>query len=491
MRHDASRRQLRALALRPPTLGSLSLWTMAVAGCAPGGTSPGVGADTGIDASGESGSELGSEGESDTRGPLPDTDADGSCKSDDGDSCGGQSAGKCWCDDLCADFGDCCSDVDSVCGCQPVVCAPNDCGKIEDGCGGMVQCDVGCMPSCELQSTHVAVDVPSEAPTVLVYSPDVITVFSAVGGAYRFKHDDLTQLPSDIPLNITNRVRWAIAHEDGFIVAIGSTDGGGQCQLVRFESDGDHWPSAGVFSYENCLRSGLAAADSGFGYASMFSGPALIRLDENMQRVAGDASTYFGSGTIHSVAVAYDSDRSRFLAAYPRAEDGQWAMHAAFVSSTGFLLDEDILVGTPAATPSPSGPLSLLRTDDGFALAWAGPEDDPQQRGAWLLAVDEDSNPHGEAHRIGEPESFSVAYGGGVTAVAYELRSDVTAGNVRIEFFDALGAATLAPIELSTGPSDAHSPKVAWIGDGFAVVYMDDVDAAGVYDMHLAKVCAE
>ncbi len=50
------------------------------------------------------------------RGPLGKADAAGSCRSDDGqDFCGGKSAGACWCDDQCVDFGDCCSDVAPVC----------------------------------------------------------------------------------------------------------------------------------------------------------------------------------------------------------------------------------------------------------------------------------------------------------------------------------------------------------------------------------------
>ena len=50
------------------------------------------------------------------RHPLGKEDAAGSCRSADGDDfCGGQSDGACWCDDQCASFGDCCSDVTTVC----------------------------------------------------------------------------------------------------------------------------------------------------------------------------------------------------------------------------------------------------------------------------------------------------------------------------------------------------------------------------------------
>jgi hypothetical protein len=47
------------------------------------------------------------------RGSAGKADLVGSCE----EACGGQSAsGMCWCDDLCADFGDCCSDRAAVCG---------------------------------------------------------------------------------------------------------------------------------------------------------------------------------------------------------------------------------------------------------------------------------------------------------------------------------------------------------------------------------------
>lgn len=50
------------------------------------------------------------------RGPIGKADAEGTCRDADGANfCGGPSAGACWCDDLCVDFGDCCSDVVAVC----------------------------------------------------------------------------------------------------------------------------------------------------------------------------------------------------------------------------------------------------------------------------------------------------------------------------------------------------------------------------------------
>ena len=52
----------------------------------------------------------------DDRHPLGKADAAGSCVGQDGeDFCGGKSDGACWCDELCAGFGDCCADVEPVC----------------------------------------------------------------------------------------------------------------------------------------------------------------------------------------------------------------------------------------------------------------------------------------------------------------------------------------------------------------------------------------
>lgn len=50
------------------------------------------------------------------RGTLRDGELSGSCQAPDGDYCGGQSgSGSCYCDDLCEQYGDCCSDYTPVC----------------------------------------------------------------------------------------------------------------------------------------------------------------------------------------------------------------------------------------------------------------------------------------------------------------------------------------------------------------------------------------
>lgn len=59
----------------------------------------------------------GPEAESTPRGPIGKADADGSCKSLDAVACGGKAkSGSCWCDTGCRDYGDCCHDLDAVCG---------------------------------------------------------------------------------------------------------------------------------------------------------------------------------------------------------------------------------------------------------------------------------------------------------------------------------------------------------------------------------------
>lgn len=51
------------------------------------------------------------EAERSDRGPLGKSEAVGTCE----EACGGQSAGACWCDEECSDYGDCCSDYEATC----------------------------------------------------------------------------------------------------------------------------------------------------------------------------------------------------------------------------------------------------------------------------------------------------------------------------------------------------------------------------------------
>lgn len=64
------------------------------------------------------------------RGGLGKADLVGSCEhpNPNKDLCGGRGIGNCWCDDACVDFGDCCSDVESVCGIEPEPSEGTPCG---------------------------------------------------------------------------------------------------------------------------------------------------------------------------------------------------------------------------------------------------------------------------------------------------------------------------------------------------------------------------
>ncbi len=66
------------------------------------------------------GGDTGAAGTDAPRGPIGKADSDGTCAAADGaDFCGGKSEGNCWCDDLCAGYGDCCSDKEPVCDAPP------------------------------------------------------------------------------------------------------------------------------------------------------------------------------------------------------------------------------------------------------------------------------------------------------------------------------------------------------------------------------------
>lgn len=80
------------------------------------------------------------------RAALGKADAFGSCAAPDGDNCGGQSAGNCYCDDACEEYGDCCADFTAVC--TPDEC-PDTCGE---WCTAAADCEVpkGCEnPGCK------------------------------------------------------------------------------------------------------------------------------------------------------------------------------------------------------------------------------------------------------------------------------------------------------------------------------------------------------
>lgn len=59
------------------------------------------------------------------RGALGKADLIGSCADGEANFCGGKSDGTCWCDELCVEYGDCCTDAAEVCGLEP---EPTACG---------------------------------------------------------------------------------------------------------------------------------------------------------------------------------------------------------------------------------------------------------------------------------------------------------------------------------------------------------------------------
>lgn len=112
------------------------------------------------------------------RTPLGKADQAGSCQDDDGDYCGGQSAGRCWCDEQCEEFGDCCSDRLAVCeGEEPAFCAD---GHVEttdtftDADNGM---------ECAVAQQHCVTDDASECPQLSPLPPDFCADGLVVKGA--------------------------------------------------------------------------------------------------------------------------------------------------------------------------------------------------------------------------------------------------------------------------------------------------------------------
>jgi len=76
------------------------------------------------------------------RGGLGKADLVGTCELPNGnDRCGGHGVGNCWCDDLCVDYGDCCSDADTVCGIEEPDPEGEPCGGfLGDTCGDDEYC---------------------------------------------------------------------------------------------------------------------------------------------------------------------------------------------------------------------------------------------------------------------------------------------------------------------------------------------------------------
>ncbi len=76
-----------------------------------------------------------SPGDDRARGVLGKADRLGTCQDDGEPLCGGPGIGNCWCDEACVDYGDCCDDVDVVCGIELPEPETRLCGGLSDlGC---------------------------------------------------------------------------------------------------------------------------------------------------------------------------------------------------------------------------------------------------------------------------------------------------------------------------------------------------------------------
>ncbi len=113
------------------------------------------------------------------RGRSGKADKLGSCAPS---QCGGKGTGQCWCDEMCVQYGDCCSNVNAVCSLGPNTCATDEdcaegwCGwesdnvtrackpfaQIGESCDGFVILSARnkCDPSLECQFSEPTHDVP-------------------------------------------------------------------------------------------------------------------------------------------------------------------------------------------------------------------------------------------------------------------------------------------------------------------------------------------
>lgn len=128
------------------------------------------------------------------RGRLGKADFPGSCAADDGANyCGGKAKkGKCYCDDLCTNYGDCCADAKSVCDLGNSECSVDkDCddgfcgygadqdrvckpwGQEGDKCGGFVPAAMvnKCAPELTCIYPEPTHDVPGTCSNVTVNPP--------------------------------------------------------------------------------------------------------------------------------------------------------------------------------------------------------------------------------------------------------------------------------------------------------------------------------
>jgi hypothetical protein len=107
----------------------------------------------------------------------------GSCASEYGDACGGPAEeGNCWCDEQCADYGDCCADKVDVCGGdEPVDPEPKLCLG-DAACGEGMHCDHSeCLSGCSGAEICPAVCFGQCVPGEAECDVDPLTVLCAPG----------------------------------------------------------------------------------------------------------------------------------------------------------------------------------------------------------------------------------------------------------------------------------------------------------------------
>lgn len=110
------------------------------------------------------------------RGPIGKADQSGSCQG----YCGGQSAGKCWCDDLCESYGDCCDDKGAVCDGEQPYCPD---GQV-DTTTVFTEASNGMECSSKLQ--HCVTTDASACPQLSPLPPDYCQDGEIVSGGYSY-----------------------------------------------------------------------------------------------------------------------------------------------------------------------------------------------------------------------------------------------------------------------------------------------------------------
>ncbi len=437
-----------------------------------------------------------SEEPSEERGPLGKGDAAGSCLTQDGDACGGQSDGACWCDEQCVAFGDCCADVDEVCGCTPLECGPDECGAVADGCGGVVQCgDAGCGDEEECTPSSVLVTTNGEQNTQpeVAVSADVMGVWwvtdedqNGQRGVFSryYGRDDLaprtepTRLISSASSNRTTHVVEAFPLADGFAVSYPSF---ADCELNRYDLDGGYHGGARGFG-QWCRDAEIAGDADGFAQVAWIGNQVLVRrLTPAAALVAGAAQTTVSNNATqsYSASIAHDADDDRYLIAYLGQKSNAWAIQTAFVTETGLRAAFDVRLDL-----KPTGTPKVVRTDGGYAIAWRGRATTNAPTGVWLAMLDDDAQPLTEPRRLGDGYDFVLAHGDGMTAVAFEDE-----GVLSLELSDAEGAALGPVLDVVPGPASGKLPSLAWTGSAFAIAYATDAAGAGLSDVQLDVVC--